>query len=279
VRLIESPAEPPAGWLGKTWACHELARAAIGSILLFVDADVVLQPDAVARTLAFMQDADVDAVSPYPRQLALTWSERLVQPLLQWSWATFLPLRAAERSDRTSLVAANGQVLAVTDEAYSASGGHAAIRAAVIDDVALFQQLKRAGRRGVLADGTDVATCRMYDDWPSLRDGYAKSLWAATGSPTGGGVVGAVLTLSYVVPAAALILKGSRTGAVGYAAAVAGRVIVANRVGGRVWPDSLLHPVSIAAFDYLLARSWVGRTRDSLTWKGRTVLAGSNRVQ
>ena len=73
---------------------------------------------------------DIDAVSPYPRQVAVTWAERVVQPLLQWSWATLLPLRAAETSERTILVAANGQLLAITREAYDACGGHAGDRAA-----------------------------------------------------------------------------------------------------------------------------------------------------
>ncbi|MFL6288469.1 MAG: glycosyltransferase [Actinomycetes bacterium] len=273
-RLIESESEPPAGWLGKPWACHELASAASGAILVFVDADVVLAPEALARIVDQIRTGVADAVSPYPRQVAITWAERLVQPLLQWSWATLLPLRAAERSARTSLVAANGQVLAITQEAYTECGGHAAIREQVLDDVALFQQLKRVGRRGVLADGTDVATCHMYDDWASLRDGYSKSLWAATRSPAGGVAVASILTTAYVAPAAAMVLKGSRTGTAGYLAAVAGRALVAHRVSGRVWPDSLLHPISIAAFDYLLARSWVQRVRGRLTWKGRPVAPG-----
>ena len=37
--------------------------------------------------------AGLDLVSPYPRQVAVTAAERLVQPLLQWSWLTTLPLR------------------------------------------------------------------------------------------------------------------------------------------------------------------------------------------
>jgi hypothetical protein len=237
-------------------------------VLVFVDADVTLAPDALSRMLALLTAGDVDAVSPYPRQRAVTWGERVVQPLLQWSWSTLLPLRLAERSPRTSLVAANGQVLAITRDAYDDAGGHEAIRREVLDDVALFQQLKRVGRRGVLANGTDVATCRMYDSWSELRDGYSKSLWSATGSPARAGALLGLLALAYLVPPLAALL-GSRVGAVGYAGAVGGRALVAHRVGGRVWPDSLLHPASVLAFGYLTTRSWVGRRRGTLTWKSR----------
>jgi hypothetical protein len=74
---------------------------------------VVLRPGAVAATVALLDEHDLDLVCPCPRQLAVTAAERLVQPLLQWSWLTFLPLRLAERSPRESLSAANGQLLAV----------------------------------------------------------------------------------------------------------------------------------------------------------------------
>lgn len=268
VRLIAGVGEPPESWLGKAWACHALSEKATGRVLVFVDADVTLAPDAVRRILALFEPGAVDAVSPYPRQLALTWPERIVQPLLQWSWSTLLPLKLAERSPRTSLVAANGQLLAITRDAYDTIGGHAMVRSEVLDDVALFQQLKGVGLRGALADGTDVATCRMYDSWADLQDGYSKSLWAATGSPAGAAALVALMTLTYVVPPVAALF-GSRVGAVGYASAVGGRALVAHRVQGRVWPDSLLHPASMLAFGYLTARSWIGRSRGTLTWKAR----------
>jgi hypothetical protein len=157
----------------------------------------------------------------------------------------------------------------MTREAYDDCGGHEAIRTEVLDDIGLFQRLKRVGRRGALADGTDVAVCHMYDDWQALRDGYSKSLWAATGSPAGAGVIVGAMSLAYVVPPLAALLRGSRVGFVGYAAAVAGRAMVARRVRGQVWPDSLMHPASVLTFGYLVGRSWVARRRGTLTWKSR----------
>jgi len=37
----------PEGWLGKNFACHQLAAQADGSYLVFVDADVRLAPRAI----------------------------------------------------------------------------------------------------------------------------------------------------------------------------------------------------------------------------------------
>jgi glycosyl transferase family 2/glycosyl transferase family 21 len=293
----------PAGWWGKPWACQQLADAALATaavapaaahpapgapsracaihrggdpsesrmpagVLVFVDADVVLAPHAVAATVTLLRWAGLDLVSPYPRQLAETPAERLVQPLLQWSWLTTLPLRVAERSPRESLAAANGQLLAVDAGTYRRAGGHAAVRAEMLEDIALLRAVKRAGGRGGVVDGTEVATCRMYEGWPALRDGYAKSLWSAFGSPAGALAAVGALGLVYVLPPVAA-LRGSRVGLAGYAAGVAGRALVGRRVGARVLPDVLAHPASVAAFGWLTALSLWRRRRGTLTVRGR----------
>ncbi len=259
---------PPPGWLGKPHACRQLAEAARGAVLVFVDADVVLAPHAVASSVGLLREHRLDLVSPYPRQVAESISERLVQPLLQWSWLTTLPLRWAERSARPSLSAANGQLLVVDAAAYGRAGGHAAVRGEVLDDVALLRALKRAGGRGVAADGTHLATCRMYRGWSEVRAGYTKSLWSAFGSPAGAACAIGLLGLAYVVPPVAA-LHGSRVGVLGYAAAVAGRYLVAERTGGRSMPDALAHPASILLLGWLTADSWRAHRSGRLRWKGR----------
>ncbi len=267
VRLLPGAPLPP-DWLGKPHACHQLARAARGDVLVFVDADVVLAPSAVAATVALLRWSALDLVSPYPRQRAETVAERVVQPLLQWSWLTFLPLRLAETSPRPLLAAANGQLLAVDAAAYRVAGGHAAVRSEVLDDIALLRAVKRSGGRGAVVDGTMLATCRMYAGWDELRDGYAKSLWSAFGPPPRAAGVLAGLLLLYVVPPVAA-LRGSRVGLAGYAAGVAGRAFVARRVGAHPWPDPVAHPASIGALAYLTVLSWRRRRAGLLQWKGR----------
>lgn len=261
----------PDGWLGKPWACHQLATSAAEcSALVFVDADVLVEPPALAACVAQLRDTGLDLVSPYPRQLAVGAAERLVQPLLQWSWLTTLPLRIAERSPRASMAAANGQLLAVDAATYRRAGGHESVRAEVLDDLALLRAIKAVGGAGGVTDGTHLATCRMYQGWPQLRDGYAKSLWSAFGSPAGSAAAMGGLALLYVWPAAAG-LAGSRVGALGYLSGVAGRALVARRTGSRVWPDSLAHPLSILTLNWLTALSWRGHRRRTLTWKGRAL--------
>lgn len=270
VRLLIG-AEPPAGWLGKPHACSQLAaRCREADVLVFVDADVLLEPLAIARAVDTLLSLDVDLLCPFPLQLADTWAERLVQPLLAWSWLTFVPLRASERSNRPSLVVACGQFLVVRRIAYDRAGGHSAVRAAVMEDLALARNVRRTGGRTAVVNGAGLARCRMYQGAGEVREGYTKSLWAAFGSPAGAVVVIAALTTVYVVPALAA-LTGSRSGLVGYLLGVAGRAVSANRTGSQVWPDALAHPVSVAAAAWLTLRSLSRRRKGLLVWKGRPV--------
>jgi hypothetical protein len=266
-------APTPPGWLGKAWACEQLATAAgrLGAtVLVFVDADVELAPPALAACVDQLRGSGLDLVCPYPRQLAGTWSERLLQPLLQWSWMASVPLGPAERTSRPSLGAANGQLLVVDAAAYARSGGHATVRAEVLEDLALLRAVKATGGHGVVTRGTEVATCRMYDGWPALRRGYSKSLWSAFGSEAGAAGAVATLLLAYVVPPVAA-LRGSRTGAVGYLAGVAARVVVGRRTGSRVVPDAAAHPVSVLLLAGLVLDSVVAHRRGTLRWRGRPV--------
>jgi hypothetical protein len=266
----------PAGWLGKPYACRQLADAAPDAhVLVFVDADVVLAPDAVAAAVTLLRATGVTLLSPYPR---ITGAGRLVQPLLQWSWLTFLPLRAMERSPRASLAAAGGQWLVIDRAGYDRAGGHAAVRADVLEDIGLARAVKRAGGRIALADGSRLAECRMYSSWRELTGGYTKSLWASFGSPAGAATVVILLLLLYAGPpvaATAFLIGGAVTPAAvslcAYALGVAGRVVTATATGGRSWPDALAQPISVVLFAGLVARSFRLHGQGRLTWRGRPV--------
>ncbi|WP_328478982.1 glycosyltransferase [Actinoplanes sp. NBC_00393] len=258
---------PPDGWLGKPNACARLAEVAGDvDVLVFVDADVVLEPDAVAGAVDLLRSAGVALLSPYPK---IVGAGRLVQPLLQWSWLTFLPLRGMERSSRPSLAAAGGQWLVVDRAGYRQAGGHAAVRGDILEDIGLARAVKRAGGRIALADGSRLATCRMYNSWSELADGYGKSLWASFGSAAGAATVVVLLLLLYALPLALLPIAPAA-----YLLGVTGRMISAIATGGRAFPDAFAHPVSIVLFAWLIARSFHLRRRGRLIWRGRGIIPG-----
>ncbi len=259
---------PGPGWLGKPNACAQgAADAGDVDVLVFVDADVRLAPQAVAAAVALLQAHDLDLVSPWPRQLALAppsgWCSRCS------SGVGHHPAAASRRGPgRPSMAAANGQFLVLRRAGYERAGGHGAVRGEVLEDIALLRAVKRSGGRGVVADGSRLAATRMYAGWGELAAGYEKSLWSALGgSPAGSLAAGAALAAVWVVPP----LAGGRAGLVGYVAGVAGRAVTAARTGGRVWPDALTHPLGVLVLDWLLVRSVLGHHRGTLRWRGRTL--------
>ncbi|MFC4064189.1 glycosyltransferase [Actinoplanes subglobosus] len=258
----------PDGWLGKPNACRQLADdAGDADVLVFVDADVVLAPDAIAGAVALLRETGVTLLSPYPR---ISGAGRLVQPMLQWSWLTFLPLRLMERSPRPSLAAAGGQWLVADRAGYHRAGGHAAVRDDILEDIGLARAVKRSGGRIALADGSRLATCHMYDSWPDLANGYSKSLWASFGSPSGAAAVVVLLFLLYAVPLPFLLGPRPAVATVAYLLGVAGRMISAVATGGRPG-DAFAHPLSVVLFAWLVARSFHRRRRGRLSWRGRPV--------
>jgi len=279
VRLVTGAPLPP-GWLGKPHACAQLADLAerASRVLVFVDADVVLAPHAIAAAVGTLRAIPVDLLCPYPRIVTGSAGERLVQPLLQWTWLTFLPLRAMEHSPRPSLAAAGGQFLVADRIGYRRAGGHVALRDQVLEDVALARAVKRSGGRIALADGSALADCRMYHSWRELTAGYTKSLWASFPSPLAAAAVQSILLLLYTAPpvftVGGLVAGAPAVAAAGLAAyllGVAGRAVSARATGGRAWPDALAHPVSVALLGWLLIRSYHLRRRGRLHWRGRPV--------
>ena len=257
----------PQGWIGKTWALQQLFERASGQIIVSVDADVRLVPDAINRAVTLLKNTQLDFLSPYPKQLAHSWSERLIQPLLQWSWMSTVILRIAEKSSISSMVVANGQFFVVRRAALAQVSGYDSVRNKVLDDVELARALVKQGSHGCVANGAEIASTRMYSSWKEIQAGYGKSLHAAFGSVFGSAIAITFLFLTGIAPLIAAI-TGSTIGWYAYAAVTLTRVMSSIKTGKNPL-DALLHPISSALLIYLIIYSWL--MRGQVQWKGRTL--------
>jgi len=83
---LESAPPLPTGWCGKQHACHVLARLARHPLLVFMDADVRLAPDALSRMGNFMRrqaslpDVEADILPP-GESLAINARSEFVMPI------------------------------------------------------------------------------------------------------------------------------------------------------------------------------------------------------
>ncbi len=285
VRVVDAHGLPP-GWVGKPHACHRLAAEASGDVLVFVDADTFLHDDGVARIASLLDDKQADVVTAVPRQKAHGFVERLVLPLLHLTYTSWFPLMLVWKSRDPRFLAANGQLLAITRDAYDAIGGFESVRADVVDDMALCRRAKEAGRRVAFADGFDMATCRMYESAAQVWQGFSKNLYEGIGAhPAALLGVCAVYSLAFVVPYVALgvaLISGATwllaPALVGVGANVLARAALAWRFRQPA-EGVLLHPVGVLALLAIALNSFRWHTRDTIAWSGRTYARKSRRSQ
>ena len=267
VRLIPG-SNPPEKWLGKLWACQQLFKESRHDYLVFLDADVRLNKNAIASSISKM--GDWDFISPYPRQLTVGFIQKIFQPLLQWSWLASVPLKFSEKFSIKSMAVANGQFFIIKRDAYLKSGGFAAIKSEVLDDLMMAKQLLNSGFKGGVAEASNVATCQMYDSPMQLIKGYQKSLWRAFGSPLGSITAVALLFVTGVLPFISTLF-GSEIGLISFGLILLSRIISSVRTNTP--PNTaLLHPIAILFLIGLIAYSWFGKLTKTLTWRDRPVV-------
>jgi GT2 family glycosyltransferase len=269
LRIIEG-GPLPDGWLGKPAASQSLLDQSQGRYLVFIDADVRLIPGAISSAIRVMEDESWDFISPYPRQEARSLVERLIQPLLQWSWFASVPLRLAAAFRIPSMAVANGQFFIVRRDALLAIGGFDSVKSEVLEDLEIARTLWNSGFRGSVVNGSEIAYCRMYNDGKELIEGYSKSLWRAFGSPLGATFALALMFLTSWVPLI-FALSGSPWGWISYFSISLSRLIAALRTRS-FWQSFLLHPLSVALLSFMVLRSFHLKRQGRLTWRDRSVL-------
>jgi len=269
----------PSGWMGKNWACHQLAQAASGELLVFIDADVIWRPGALAALTAQMQTSRADLLTVWPTQRTESWAERLVIPLMALAVLGYLPLPLVHHTPFSVAAAANGQCMVFRRGAYDLVGGHAAVRSQIVEDVALARRVKRAGLRLRMADGAGLVACRMYHDWSSVRSGFGKNILAGHSNSLLFLAVSTVFHwIVFVLPWLWLVFNP--VGLDGWpwlpllliVLGVGTRAVTAAATRQRV-VDALLLPVSVVMMTLIAAQAvWWKLRYGGPQWKGRIVM-------
>jgi len=273
---LEGAPPLPAGWCGKPHACHVLAKLARHPLLVFIDADVRLAPDALARIVSFLEQTDTALGSGVPRQELGTFSERLLIPLIHFILMGFLPMHAMRRTRWPSMSAGCGQLFIARREAYERCGGHAMLRDSLHDGIKLPRLFRQAGFATNLFDATDLATCNMYhtnaDTWRGLGKNATEGLAAPFTILPMTMLLFCGQVLPFVLLAFAPILSASALVLATVAAALAYLPrLLAARLFRQPLGGALLHPLGVGA---LLAIQWHALVRRLAgrpsVWKDRS---------
>lgn len=274
-QLITNHAPPPPGWTGKNHALARLTDRIYEGALVFIDADVRLEPAALERAVHTCT-AGGGLLTVWPSQQAGTPLEQLVQPLLCWSWLGSVPLEVSERLQPRSMAVATGQFLITSTADYRRIGGHHAVRGNITEDLALARLYRDAGLGSTIRSGNAVARCRMYEGAADTWQGYRRWLGTEFGGPAGAIAVTVVVGAAYLSPLVDLVRghrRGRATTALG--CAIISRLVARHAETGALIPVdvavAVAHPLSIAIGVVAVADSLRTRLRGNLTWKGRTL--------
>lgn len=272
LRVLTLLEPPPLGWTGKARTCQVLANHASGDFLIFCDADVEVQPDAVAATVGWFLQKDMDAVTALPSQDGGTPIVRaVVSTITQFLILVTLPLYLVPRSRSRSLATGNGQWFAWRRSMYEKVGGHEIVKSSRIEDVALSRAVKGVGGKLVSALSPSLIRVQMYADWSSARQGFQKNLFSLVGESLSGVCLVSLFVL--MVGAAPIVAWFS-----GVSSLVLMTFLVVVFLGwaqyqafGTDRESLLLLPLGVFLTLVLLCESAYRSKRGNIVWKDRSL--------
>ena len=255
------PSQPlPDGWRGKTWACHQGAKAATSDLLLFLDADNWFEPEGLARMLSIYPGGAFSA-GPYHAV------QRAYEDLsLFFNFA----MTAGTLPDGLF-----GQMLLVDRESYHRVGGHETVRGRVLENFWLASQFRVAAIPVRSVSGRGLVSFRMYPNGlRDLMEGWTKGFVSGAGqTPRGTLFLIVVWMIGLMLAPLGWLITGDwfRWGAV-YVACAAQVAWFSRRVGAFRWLTALLYPVPLIFFFVVFLWSAL-RSGRAVTWKGRVIRA------
>lgn len=272
---VISVRDKPAAWLGKSWACQKGAQAAKGEVLLFVDADVRLGPDALKRLLGTYGEKDQPlSVLPYHQMEKAYEQVSLFFNLTQVS-ANGLAMPGGKK------IGLYGPIILLGAGDYWQIDGHDRVKGQVIEDVALGMEMTKAGLAYRLFMGDLGLSYRMYaGGFLDLYQGWLKNygsgaavtplirlimvfLW----------VTGVTATPLYLIRA---VLAGQGFYSLVFGAFYLSWLLELRRIGKKVgnfhFLNILFYPLSLSFFIIVFFGSAIKRLFHlKSSWKGRKV--------
>ncbi|MCM2674195.1 glycosyltransferase [Alkalicoccobacillus plakortidis] len=260
-------------WVGKVYACHQLSQQASGEYLLFLDADVRLEPNTIELSLELLDKKRVGLLSGFPKFPVDGFLASLLVPMQHVLIYLHLPLYLANYTTYAAASAAHGSFMFFDSKIYRSFGGHQAVKSSLVEDVHLTRAVKQSGERTCLANMTSHATCYMYHSNREVWNGFSKNAFPGIGrSFLLAVIVISFYSLAFVLPL--LLLWFAFTlhwlWALPLVISLMIRLLIDWLSNQKIW-IGLFMPFSALSFIIILIRSmYLSLNKSGFTWKGRT---------
>lgn len=229
-------------WRGKNWACDRAIQKATGDYLLFIDADVRLQPQAIAQSVLNAQKYQSDLLSCAPAVVNGCFAEWLVQPLMVNLIAIGFDFEGVNNPAKPEVALAAGPFMLFLREAYDKIGGHRGVASNAVEDVALAGRIKTSGLRLRYVLGLELSSVRMYRSFGALWEGWTKNYYLGANRNILLTLVSAsAVFLIFVMPWLGLVvsvigaLTGQLTGEWAVGLVLLAAIAVGLQIGLRLW--------------------------------------------
>lgn len=163
----------PKHWAGKCNAAQIGANHARGEWLLFTDADTQFDPNLARAAVALAASRGTLLLSLLSTLSYESFHERVAQPVATMNLVRMFPLTRLS-SKRTPRPFANGQFMLFERSAYDAIGGHAAVKDALLEDLAFARLVQRDGGQVHVALADGMLRCSMYDSLAAFKRGWGR---------------------------------------------------------------------------------------------------------
>lgn len=259
----------PNDWLGKNYACHQLAQQAAGDYLMFIDADEKVNNGLINSAIHRMKVNELSLLSLFTNQTMLTTGENLVVPLMHFMLLNLLPVRLVALVKNASVAAASGQFMFFTAKSYLSNNWHQLVKNKVVEDVEIMRQVKLAGQNceALLANG--MISCRMYTSYAECLNGFSKNFLAAFNYSIPGFLI--FLTLLIGGPMLIIITMNLPLILFTLGLIVLTRVMVSLSSGQNALYNVILHPFQMLSLTIIAYMAIQKHLTKSTVWKGRKV--------
>lgn len=259
----------PDGWLGKNYACHQLAQQAKGKYLLFLDADEEVENGLINSSVYRTKVHRLALLSLFTNQVMVTLGEKLVVPLMHYMLLNLLPLRLIYLSKNPAFAAASGQFMFFEAEKYHQYQWHEKVKNQVVEDVEIMKQVKQNSLKGegLLANG--FIRCRMYNGYQDAIHGFSKNFLA----PFNYSIVTFLLYLVFLIGGPVLVglTLNLQLFLMMLSLIVLTRIMISLSSGQNAFYNVLLHPLQMVSLIVVAHLSITKNLTKTVTWKGRKV--------
>ncbi|KZE64881.1 hypothetical protein AWM68_09540 [Fictibacillus phosphorivorans] len=272
---VLKPDSLPSGWLGKPWACWNGANHSSGDLLLFLDADLTLEKDAIERLCSEWESrGGIISVQPYHQMNSV--SERLS------SLFNMIVMAAMQSFTmfRKKPAGAFGPCLLIDRGSYTKIGGHEGIKHQVLEHMEMGRVALSQHVKVTCFAGYDAVYFRMYPEGlKSLFNGWCKS-FALGSSKTP--LMSLLLSVAWITGGISLTLQLPFLTFQDFNEMVIWGVFyilymiqihyLMQKVGTFTLMSALWHPVHFLFFSTVYVWSFVlSAIKKEVKWKGREI--------